>query len=189
MKSSLPSFLPALTLWGLALGSTLCWSVDRVPPGLSCLPMVPPGVPKALGLSPPAGSQSLARIPSAELFWAAGAVLTPVPTFLHPQTCRGPPASRGEGRDWHGDTNAEQWVHPNSLPGVELGGARVPQPCPIAYWCAVPQPCGVASPVFPPPRFPPSHCLGNPDMVVQCLLQGDVTLCALPMLGVPSRGD
>lgn len=57
LRSSLPSLLSALTLWGLALGSTLCWSVDRVSPGLSQFPLYPlvsPGLwgcPLLLGVS------------------------------------------------------------------------------------------------------------------------------------------
>lgn len=47
LRSSLPTLLPALTLWGLALGSILCCSMAGVPPGLSRFPrhpLVSPGL-------------------------------------------------------------------------------------------------------------------------------------------------
>lgn len=47
LRSSLPTLLPALALWGLALGSILCCSMAGVPPGLSRFPrhpLVSPGL-------------------------------------------------------------------------------------------------------------------------------------------------
>lgn len=115
-------------------------------------------------------------------------MLTPVLTFLHPQTCRDP---EGEGRDWPGDTNAEQWVHPNSLPGVEVGGCHGPPTHLPVHIGALEGPPGMWD-CIPNLFHPDSHspiALATPGMVTQRLLQGDGSACALPMLGVPSRGD
>lgn len=87
LRSSLPTLLPHGVLsWAPSCAVLWAGCHQGCPTSLS--------VPRALGLSPRAGGQSVARIPSAELFWGAVAVLTPVLTFLHPQPCRDPPKQR-----------------------------------------------------------------------------------------------
>lgn len=61
-------------------------------------------------------------------------------------------------------SGARQWAHPTGSWGVP--------------WS--PNPVGLHPQPFPP-KFPLSHCLGSPWRGGQCLLQGNVSPCALPM--------
>lgn len=88
-------------------------------------------------------------------------------------------------------SGAREWVHPNSLAEVEGGGCHGPPTHLPVHIGVLEGPPGMWD-CIPNLFHRDSHspiALATPGMVTQRILQGDVSACALPMLGVPSRGD